>query len=160
MSATGGEVARKAIAGRLNTGLDEFEAGKVTTDQRQLDHLLGVDDVVELHVRGVDLDGVRSDLESLRLAADLKLHRLHILLVDVDDDAGGHERFEAGRADRDAVGADRKLGEEIVAIRQRLGLELDARGGVRRGHIDPREDGTGRIRDGTFNTAVYIDGVG
>ena len=77
LRAAGRVVAGEAIAGGLHAGLDELEAGEGAVDQGQLDHLLGVDDVVELHVRGVDLNGVSGDFKSLRLAADLKLDHLH-----------------------------------------------------------------------------------
>src|SRR5580698_2281617 len=72
LRAAGGVVSGEAVASGLHAGLNELEAGEGAVDQGQLDHLRGVHDVIELHVRGVDLDGVGGDLKGLRFAADFE----------------------------------------------------------------------------------------
>ncbi len=108
----------------------QLEAGEVAVNQGKLDELLMVDDVVQLHIGRVDLDGVGGDLESLSGVADFKLDRLDVLLIDVQDDACGREGFESRGADCDAVGSDRELREEIVAGGEALSGVFDAGGQV------------------------------
>jgi hypothetical protein len=119
-----------------------------------------INDVVDLHIGGIDLDGVRGNGDDIRSRSDGQDDGFNVLLVDVQLDAGGTEALEAVQLDGNGVGADGKLGEQVSTILEGVGGELDA--GLRIGGCDQGsgDDRVGRIRYGALNAAVGVCGVG
>jgi len=116
LCAAHGEGAGKAVGGHLHAGLDELQICEVAADEGELFDIGGVDDVAELRVGGVDLDGVRLNFDDFRGAANFQLDQLDVFLVDGDRNSSSGEGFESGSRGADGVGAHGKLLEDVLTI--------------------------------------------